>query len=340
MIDFDNINDFPKLIPDAEIHFDSKDEIRRSPELDFECSELEYMNIVAAEEGLDTENEYAKIRLAPDMNQVMPDKNSLKQPLPYPIIPAKARRVLWLSVAAVAAAVAFILIILQNTPENSPVVEINPEEIVTPAQNPVKDIVPEQKPDIVPVNKVRKKYVAQAVEPIPAKTDLPSETAEIEPNSPHLATETVAAVKLESIASISVPIEMMNKEKTVFVNIRTHPQNPVQKTVDNMALAVGKNMVGLSTEIKDTKQNLAQKLEGFRLTKIMSKLRFGSGIDKHIDEWVGNNKDVPFEVVIDYFADNSMTEIFAENGTLVKAVFVTNKSLKYKDKNAYQALNN
>jgi hypothetical protein len=346
MMKFDNIDDFPQLTPDEGIHFDAKNEIRRSPELDFKCSELEYMYLVAAEEGLETENDplveqYKKIRLKPDMNIVMPDKKSLKQPLPHPIIPTKARRLLWIS-AAVAAAVAFILIITQNTPENSPVVEINSEEILSPTQTPVKDIVPEQKSDIVPIiYKVRKKSVAQTVENITTEKDLLAETVEIEPDSLHLAAEAVAMVKLEPIPSISVPLEMMNREKTVFVNNRTYQQNSVQRTVDNIALAVGRNIIAeLSTEIKDTKQNLAQKLEGFKLTNIMSKLKVSRGIDKHIDEWVENNKDVPFEVVIDYFADNSVTEIFAENGTLVKAVFLTNKSSKYKDKKAYQALNN
>lgn len=342
MIDFDSIDDFPKLTPDESVHFDSKDKLRRSSELDFECSELEYMYLVAAEEGSDAaENEYKKIRLTPDMNLVMPDKNSLKHRT------FKPRRLLWISVTVAAAAlVAFMLIVTQDMPENSPVAETNSGEILNPAQNPVTDvipeqkpeIIPEQKPEIIPVNKARKKIVAQTVEHITAENELPAETAEID--SPSLPAEVVSEVKLSPIASISVPVEMMNKENTVFVYNRIYPQNPVQKTVDNISLAVGKNIVGVSTEIKDTKQNLAQIFEGFKLTNIMSKLSLGSGIDKDIDKWVEKNKDVPFEVFIDYFADNNVTEIFDENGTMVKAVFVANKSLKYKDKKLYQALNN
>jgi len=342
MINVDNKNymdDFPELTPDKSIRFGLKDEIKRSSELDYECSELEYKCLVAAEDGLKAENkplveQYKKIRLRPDTNLIFPDKKSLKHK-------TFNLRLLWIPAAA---AIAFVLIIMQNMSENSPVAVINSEEISNPAQNPVADIIPE--PEIIPETKIKEAIPAKKIRKttkkivaVTAESDLSTETAEIKNDisRPEIA-------KLERIAAVSVAAEMMNVEKTVFVCKQNFRQNTVQKTVIDIVSIVeksniAKNIKELSIEIIDKKQNIAQILDGFRLTNILSNLNFDSGIDKHIDEWVENNKNVPFEVYINYFGENKMTEIFDENGTLVKVIFFTNKSLKYKNKKIYQVNN-
>ena len=40
MIEIDKIDDFPVLVPDKTVRFEAKDKLRRSPEMDYECSEL------------------------------------------------------------------------------------------------------------------------------------------------------------------------------------------------------------------------------------------------------------------------------------------------------------
>jgi hypothetical protein len=69
-------------------------------------------------------------------------------------------------------------------------------------------------------------------------------------------------------------------------------------------------------------------------------ITFGRGIDREIDEWSKNNPNIPFTVLIDHLFENNMSEVYDKNKTLVKVIFFTNKSLKYKNNKTYKVLNN
>jgi hypothetical protein len=335
MIDIDNTDDFPKLVPDTNIRFDAKDEIRRSPEMDFECSELEYKCTVAEEELAMKYN----IRLMPNTAMVMPDKSSLKHKT------SKPRRLLWLSFAAAVAIVAFAVIISKNKSANTPTV------VIMPASKPKSDIIVETKPEpklkpkiivdkpvtnkaSIPVRKTAvtaKKTVSGTVDAETAKQDTLAETAKNRDDIPRPKN-----VRIERIAAVFVPVEMMSREKTVFVYQQNYRQTAVFKTINSIASAAGK----LVTDVHDAKQNITQMFDDFRLPNILSRLSLDRGIDREIDEWAKSNPNIPFTVFIDYSSENKMSEIYDETGTLVKVIFFTNKSLKYRNQKTYHASNN
>jgi hypothetical protein len=330
MIDIDNIDDFPKLTPDTNIRFDAKDEIRRSSEMNFECSELEYKCIVAEEELV---RKY-DIRLIPDTGIVMPDKNSLKHKTSKP-------RLLWLSYAAAVAVLLFAVLIAKDKPVDDteavavmPVPEPKPDIIVEPKSNPeiTVDKTAENKVNI-PAKKTAtpaKKNVSETVNTETAEQTTPTETAENRDNLPRPEN-----VRIERISAAFAPVEMMSREKTVFVYQQDYQQTAVLKTINNIASVAEK----LATNANDAKQSIVQMFDGFKLPNILNRLSFDRGIDKEIDEWAKNNPDIPFTVFVDYSSENRMSKIYDETGTLVKVIFFTNKSLKYQNNKTYHASN-
>jgi hypothetical protein len=339
MIDIDKIDDFPKLVPDRSICFEAKDKIRRSPEMDYECSELEYKHIIAEEE---LEEKY-RIRFAPDTGIVMPDKNALKHK-------TFNRRLLCLSFAATAAAIALVLILVNNKSNdksgNSTVIAVSPapkpETKTVAGTNPNPDIPTDTnpKPVIRPDRTVKNKANVRTANKVLATAEKPASTA-VEQDTASSGTsankdniplpESTRIEKIECIASIAVPVESINKEKTVFMY-----QTVELKSIDKVAAMVHK----LSIDVVNTKDNITKIFDGFKMPNILSRLSLDRGIDKEIDEWAKNNPDIPFNVFINETFENKMKEIYDENGTLVRVIFITNKSLKYKDNKTYHAMNN
>jgi hypothetical protein len=328
MINIENIDDFPKLTPDKSISFEAKDTIRRSPEMNFECSEQEYKRIVAAEEDLD-------IKLRPDINIMMPDKKSLKHKTVIPYLR-------WTSIAATAAILAFILFITKDKPSDSTVIatKSKPETNTIVETRPKPMIISDKTSE----NKTSAKNADVKTATIRKSSSKPVETGTVEQETPVESSgnqdnvprrKDAGIERIEPIAIAFVPVEMMNKPKTVFVYQYDYREPLAFKAINNVASAVEK----LSDDVNDTKQNISQKLDEFRLLKIFGRLNIDQGIDRKIDEWAKNNPDIPFDVFIDYTAENKMKEIYDENGTLVKVVFFTDKSLKYKSNKKYQALN-
>jgi hypothetical protein len=325
MIDIDNMDDFPKLTPDENIRFEAKDSVRRSPEMNFECSELEYKCMVATDE-------HEAVRLQPDMNVVMPNKKSLKHKTFSPYM-------LWTAIAA-AAAIAFILTVTKDKspdfraiaaapgktkPETNIIVETKPETVtvhIKKSEN--RTHIPAKKADVASV----RKSTSKPVESEPIEQDTPVDTSENKNDVPRR--ENVA---IERINTAFAPVEMMNSEKTVFIYSLDYRQSVVSKAINNVAFAMEK----FSEDINDTKRNISQALDGF--TDILGRLSFDRGIDREIDEWAKNNPGIPFNVFIDYNAENKMREIYDENGNLVRVIFIANKSLKYKNSKVYQAAN-
>jgi hypothetical protein len=179
--------------------------------------------------------------------------------------------------------------------------------------------------------KTAKKHTDKTNESKTDKRDLPVETVENK-NRASIAEN----VQIKPIASITVPVKTIKKEKTVIAYRQNCRQPSVFKTANSMASAVRK----FATDVDDAKQSIAQKLDGFKLPNILTRLSFDRGIDHEIDEWVKNNPDVPFSVYVDYSEDDKMTKIYDENGVLLKVVFFTNKSLKYRNNKTYRASNN
>jgi hypothetical protein len=330
MIDIDNIDDFPKLIADKSICFDAKNEIRRSSEINFECSELEYKYIIAEEELVEKYN----IRLVPDIKIVMPDKNSLKRKTSKP-------RLLWLSFAAAVAVCAFVVIIAKDDSADFPEIAMPPEpkpktEIIAETQpkiQPEPMIIPDKKDEnkanisIKKAGTITKKPVSKTIESETTGQDILTQKSENKNDIPR-----PEDVRIERIASAFAPVEMMNKEQTVFVYQHDYTQTIASKSTDKIAIVVQK----FSANVND---NIAKIFEGFKVPNILSRLSLDHGIDKEIDEWSKNNPDIPFNVFINHFSENVMKEIYDEKGTLVKVIFFTNKSLKYKSNKIYNALN-
>ncbi|MDR0726378.1 MAG: hypothetical protein LBF59_10295 [Prevotellaceae bacterium] len=341
MFDIDKIDDFPALVPDKTIRFEAKNELRRSPEMDYECSEREYNDIIAEEELV----EKYRIRLAPDTRIVMPNKNALRHK-------TSNHRVIWLSISAVAAVFALVLIIVTDKvadkPVYSPTVTIlpksEPDAVPNPVTNPNPNPNPKPairydktvKPKTNKTNIAVKKAVTPADEPISTtvEQDTVPETPENNGNLP--SPENARIEKLERIASVVVPVEVMNKEKTVFVYQPDRRQYNPYTSADRAATIVQK----ISTDITDTKNNIAKIFDSFRVPTFLSRLSLDRGIDREIDEWAKSNPDIPFNVFIYDASENKMKEIYDENGTLVRVIFFTNKSFKYRNNITYHALNN
>ncbi|MDR2287361.1 MAG: hypothetical protein LBE04_07805 [Prevotellaceae bacterium] len=329
MIDIDNMDDFPKLTPDENIRFEAKDTVRRSPEMNFECSELEYKCIVVTDE-------YAAVRLQPDMNIVMPGKKSLKHKTFSPYM-------LWTAIAA-AAAIALILTVTKDkSPDFQAIVatsgETKPETNIIAETKPGQVIIHDKKSEnktFIPAKKAGattasiRKSTPKPVESGPIEQDAPVDTFG---NKNDVSRR--ENVVIERITTAFAPVEMMNSEKTVFIYSPDYKQSVASKAINNVTFAVKK----FSEDINDIKQNISHTLDGFRLPDILDRLSLDRGIDKEIDEWAKNNPGIPFDVFIDYNAENKMKEIYDENGNLVRVVFVANKSLKYKNNKIYQALN-
>jgi predicted RNA-binding protein with PIN domain len=324
MININDIDDVPKLIPDESIRFEAKDELKRSAEMNFECSELEY-----------------KIRLIPDTNIVMPDKKSLKHNTIKP-------RLVWLSIAVAAAILVFVMIVTNNKHADFATVPENVSKELSELPKIKSKIVPEIKPKskIEPLkgkiaeNKINisskktqtaNKSVAEIVENTTDEQNLPTEIFENKNNTSNLEN-----VLIERIASVTVSAEMMKKEKMVFVYKRDYQETPALKAVTGMAIAAHK----FAADINTTRQNITQKIDGSKLTNILSRLSLDRGIDREIDKWAKENPDIPFTVFVNYSDESKMTEIYDENGTLIKALFFTNNSLKYRNNKVYHALNN
>jgi hypothetical protein len=319
MIDNDKTDDFPKLIPDESIRFEAKNEIRRAPELDFECSELEYRHILAEE---DLPEKYT-LRLAPNTETVMANKNSLKHK-------TSRHRVLWLSLTAAAAVFAFVLIISKNKTVDVPITVIaSTTETDTETVSP--DTV-ENKINI-PVKKsgtTAKKLVSK---PLKAKTVEQDITIEISETVDEISRP--ENIRIERITTAFAPVEMMNKEKTVFVYKPDYQNTPDYRAINRIVAIAEK----INADVNAAKQNIIQRIDNFRIPIIPNYLSIDRGIDKEIDEWAKLNPDIPFTVFIDCFFENNMSEIYDENKKLVKVVFFTNRSLKYENRKTYHALN-
>jgi hypothetical protein len=328
MIDMERMDDFPKLIPDESIRFDEKEKIRRSPEMDFECTESEYNDIVAEEKLA----EQSIFRLTPDTRTVMSNKKSLKHR-------TSGHRLLWLSIATTAAAVALLLVTTRNrtadlpaditvvksmaTIETATVAEVKPE---TATETKPKIVVAKKnKPKSMPVEK----SVSETIPPQTTELDMPTEISESKRSSPENA-------PIERIAPIAVPVEMMKKQKTVFVYQPDYHEDFAFRAIVGISSIAEK----LAADVDETKQSIAQKIEGFRLTNILSRLTLDRGIDREIEQWAKEHPDIPFTVFIDDMSENKMTEIYDENGTLTRVVFFTNRSVKYHNNQTYQASSN
>jgi hypothetical protein len=307
-----DMDDFPKLVPDTDVRFEEKDAIRRAAEADFECSELEY-----------------KIRLVPDMNIVTPDRDSLRRR-------TAGYRSIWLAAAA-AAAIIFAVIITDRHDDTPVIAENNAISRIEPV--PETKFIPERETDnsmSIPERKVVRKKTKAAVNATdnsPADSvALPVQTVEM----PVAEDDTAAKnIQIRQIASITVPVQMMRQEKTVFV-YRTNYRQPIAvQAIIGMATAAQK----LAADVSEARQIIEQKIDGFRHYNILNRLSFDRGIDREIDEWARNNPDVPFTVYIDDFNRNNVTEIFDKNGTLIRAIFFANKSIKYRNNKVYQASN-
>ncbi|MDR1582960.1 MAG: hypothetical protein LBS55_06840 [Prevotellaceae bacterium] len=300
MIDIDNIDDFPKLTPDESIRFEAKDELKHSPET---------------------------IKLTPDMNIVMPDKESLKH-----------RTYRWYLLYTSIAAAAILMLILIVTKDKSPVIVTTPE--IKLEANIIVETKPESQPVIIPDKPSAKKSDTTATHRKPVSKRVAPETVEqdapVETSTSTTCVPLRENIRIERITAASVPVEIMNKKKTIFVYQPDYRQSIALKAISNVASAVNK----FSNDVDDAKQNISQMLDGFRLPQILGRLSLDRGIDREIGEWAKNNPDIPFDVFIDYSAENKMKEIYDENGTLLKVIFCTNKSLKYKSNKAYQVLNN
>jgi hypothetical protein len=296
--------------------------------------------------------EDANIKLQPDMNIVMPNKKSLKHRTLHPYL-------LWTSIATAAAIFAFILIvtkdkytigetkpetnkIVETKPETNKIVETKPETNTIVEMKPETNTIVETKPAIIPEKPSAKKtstmttirkHAPKPVEPVTIEQETPVESSGNQDDVPQR--ENIRIERIEPITIAFAPVEMMNKEKTVFVYQPYYNQHVAFKAIDNIAFALEK----FSDDLSGAKQNISQVLDGFRLPKIFSHLSLDSGIDREIDEWTKNNPGVPFDVFIDN-NENKMKEIYDENGNLVKVVFFTNKSLKYKNNKTYKALYN
>jgi hypothetical protein len=320
MIEIDKIDDFPKLVPDKRIRFEAKDEIRRAPEMDFECTEREYKDMLAEDEIVKRYN----IRLSPDMEIVMPDKMSLKRTTTVP-------RLLWLSVAVVVAAIiALVLIVTKNKnsdiPDVATVTAPKVKSDIIVRVEPSTETETQPKPRVGVTTKKKKtvpvtKSIPEQLEPVAVEPDIVEHVARPED------------IRIERIESTFVPVEMMNREKTVFVYQRDVQQNIILKTVTDIASMTDRFVA----DIDEAKLNIAQKLDKFILPNLLNRLSLDRGIDREIDEWAKNNPDIPFNVFIDYLSENKMTKIFDENGTLIKVIFFTNGSLKYRSDKTYQA---
>ncbi|MDR1170401.1 MAG: hypothetical protein LBK97_06165 [Prevotellaceae bacterium] len=325
MIDINDSGDFPKLIPDKSIHFEAKDEIRRSPETNFECSELEYKCTVA-------EKEYAALKLIPDMTVTMPDKKMLKHG-------TFSSRLSWIAITAAAAVLAVMLTVINNRPADSPETgtdshpktETNTVVEIKPAQTAAPETAPQNIPVEVPANSgdiPQPETVAETRQPV-------CKTAELETVPQNTPVETSVSnnditrpdtVKIDRIPAISVTAETGSRGKTVFIYRPDCQPSSLIKVITGMTYAAGK----ISENIIDIKQNITQMLDGVRPPDILSRLNLDHGIDREINKWAKNNPDIPFDVFIDRTAEYGMKEIYDENGTLERVVFITNKSLKYK----------
>jgi hypothetical protein len=317
MIMINDTDDFPKLIPDESIRFEAKDALKRTAETDLECDEPEY-----------------NLRLIPDRNVVMPNKQSLKHNTVKP-------HLVWLSVAIAAAILVFVMIVTNNkhadfaiVPENklnelSESPEIIPETEIEPLNGKTAEITT----NILPKKTVQpvKKPVADMIEDKTDEQDLPTEIFESNGD-----VSTPENVLMARIASVTVPLEMMKKEKPVFVYKQDYQETPALKAFNEMTSAAHK----LAADINATKQNITQKLDDFKHANILGRLSLNRGIDREIDKWAKDNPDIPFTVFVDYSDENRMAEIYDENGTLIKALFFTDRSLKYKNNKVYHASNN
>ncbi|MDR1338651.1 MAG: hypothetical protein LBK58_01100 [Prevotellaceae bacterium] len=321
MIEINDINGFPKLIPDESIRFDAKDGLRRSAETNFECSELEY-----------------RIRLTPDTNIRMPGKQSLKHRTFKP-------RLIWLSIAVAAAVLAFVLILTNDGKPDSPSIAGN--GLPAPVPETVQEINPETKTESEPepetesrVSKIRKTrpdITLQKIAETASETDkmdgqdLIAETSESKNDTP-----VPENVRIERIPSLAVPLETMKKKETVFIFMQDYPETMVFKAVNGMTSTARK----LSADISTNRQNITQIIDGFRIPNILGRLSPDSSIDREIDKWTKEHPDIPFNVLVDHYDENKIMEVYDENGTLVRAVFFTGRTLKYKDNKIYQVSNN
>ncbi|MDR1130658.1 MAG: hypothetical protein LBK96_06725, partial [Prevotellaceae bacterium] len=289
-------DDFPKLIPDKSISFDAKDELKRSAEMNFECSELEY-----------------KIRLTPDTKIVMPDKQSLKHKTFQP-------RLVWLSLTA-AAILAFVIIVTNDrNPDFSSVAENGLNELPAPVPEVIPEINPETEtelesktespemepkktePDIIPANEI-----AETISETDKtdEQDFPAEMFENKNDTPRPEN-----IRIEQIPSLAVSVEMMKKEKTVFVYKHDYQETMAFKAVNSMASTARK----LSSDINTTRHNITQVIDGFKIPNILGKLSLDRGIDREIDKWAKEHPDIPFSVFVDYHDENKIVEIYDENG--------------------------
>ncbi|MDR2383607.1 MAG: hypothetical protein LBD76_06980 [Prevotellaceae bacterium] len=345
MIEIDKIDDFPALVPNKNIRFEAKDELRRSPEMNYECSELEYNDIILEEELV----EKYRIRLAPDTKIVMPNKNVLKHR-------ASNRRVIWLSIFTVAAAFALILIIVNKSadkhadypiitvlPESKPETNPNPNPNPNPNSNPNPATDTSPKP-VIRSDKTVKAKANVAVKKVITITNEPASTTVEQDTVPEMpenngnipSPENARIEKLERIASLVIPVEVMDNKKTVFVYCSDRHRNNIYEPVDKVAAIVQK----ISTNVVNINDNIAKKLDDFRVSTFLGRLSLDPGIDKEINEWAKSNPNIPFNVFIDETSENKMKEIYDENGTLVRVIFFTNKSFKYRNNITYHALNN
>jgi hypothetical protein len=362
MIYNDYTGGFPRLTPDGSIRFTEKDEIKRSPEMNFECSETEYLRMIEEEEKDET------VKLAPDKTIVMPDKNALKR--------ATFRSRLPRTIAA-AAIIALMLTVTDDKRVTAPdtvtktniAVETKPEPITAPDTVTKTNIAVETKPEPETApDTVTKTNIAVETKPQSQsgaitlaaakssenktvvqvkKSDSPTEQSETvksettERNIPDETTENNDSVtrpeiaRIERISSGNVAAETMSRNKTVFVYINDHQQSVTSRITDDVRHVVEK----ISDDADGFRQNISHKLANLRLPDVLNRLNPDSGIDREIDKWAKNNPDIPFDVFVDNTAENKMKEIYDEDGNLVRVVFFAEKSIKYKNSKT-QTLNN
>lgn len=298
-------NDSLKLTPDKSIRFNMKDSLKRSAELDFESSEYEYKCIEEAEDNkFHTENtlaqEYSKLRLKPDMNIVMPDKHLLKYNT------HKRRNIVVLITSSVAvAAIVMIFLMLQPKKETTDV-----PTIVQKTENVEENTI----------DKTEKRQNTQvAVEvKIPEKKQpvLVEEIKEIENKGMEIPRRDIKIQKIDPIA-VSIEDNSERELRPVLAYTIAKEEN----------VPVVNNTIAFINNVNEKRYHLAETIENFRLGNLLGK---DSKTDKYISEWIKNNKDIPFEIHANQSEESKITEIYDQDGNLVKALFFTRKPVRLK----------
>ena len=347
MKETDNMDGLPKLMPDNAVVFDEKSRLRRAAETDFACSEYEYQCIAAAEEGCENGDSltglYSRIRLTPDRNIVMPDKNRLKHRRP--------KLVFILSGMGAAAAVAGLMMLISKPDEAEilPVTSIDSQEVAKNIDKPVlpTDSIKDErmpavqeiavaKPEKPARSKVQKKQETVRSIQQTLKTDeiaAPEQTPETDENP---AKEQDLRIERERVKLAAIQPVNIQVERNTKVAVATKYEYPKTlnyevatiKLIDNVIYHV--ESLDIPNSIQTWRENMYSR---FQFTDILGKLSSRHSINKYMKELKSKNSNIEMEIHTHAMFENNVKEIYDEDGKLVKAVFFTNVPIKTRNKN-------